>query len=257
MDKNKISFKKYLIYLKILKIKIEIFTPKNTIEFVIAHYNESFEYLKYLPKNQIITIYYKGDKKVLLPKNNLNIKLVQLENIGKEYHSYLIHIINNYENLTKINFFFSASFIELKDRTRNFTKIYKKISSFNIKKYNGLYTSEDKYFLFKKEKNKALNPKFRIFNHITSKNTQHKIIQSDKFPLDNFFFTYFRDKKLDKIIKSLNGIFATNKENIISVDKKVFQAIVSEYKIPNKDYESGHYLERLYPSIFKLNEKEN
>ena len=31
MDKNKISFKKYLIYLKILKIKIEIFTPKNTI----------------------------------------------------------------------------------------------------------------------------------------------------------------------------------------------------------------------------------
>jgi hypothetical protein len=68
-----ISYNKFLFYLKILKIKIEIFKPKNTIEFIISHYNESFEYLKYLPKNQIITIYHKGDKKVLLPKNNLNI----------------------------------------------------------------------------------------------------------------------------------------------------------------------------------------
>ena len=252
-----ISYNKYLLYLKILKIKIEIFIPKNTIEFIIAHYNESFEYLKYLPKNQIITIYYKGDKKASLPKINLNIKLIQLENIGKEYHSYLTHIINNYENLTKINFFLSASFLKLKDRTRNFTKIYKKISSFNRDKFNGLYTSEDKYFLFKNEKNKHLNPKFRILNHITSQNKKYEIIQSNKFPLDNFFFTYFKDKKLDKNIKSLNGIFATNKENIISVDKEVFKSIISEYKIPNKDYESGHYLERLYPSIFKLNENKN
>lgn len=252
-----ISYNKYLLYLKILKIKIEIFIPKNTIEFIIAHYNESFEYLKYLPKNQIITIYYKGDKKASLPKINLNIKLIQLENIGKEYHSYLTHIINNYENLTKINFFLTASFLKLKDRTRNFTKIYKKISSFNRDKFNGLYTSEDKYFLFKNEKNKHLNPKFRILNHITSQNKKHEIIQSNKFPLDDFFFTYFKDKKLDKNIKSLNGIFATNKENIISVDKEVFKSIISEYKIPNKDYESGHYLERLYPSIFKLNENKN
>ena len=58
---------------------------------------------------------------------------MKLENIGKEYHSYLTHIINNYENLSKINFFFSASFMKLKERTRNFTKIYKKISSLGKK----------------------------------------------------------------------------------------------------------------------------
>jgi len=250
-----ISYNKYLLYLKFLKLKIEIFKPKNTIEFIISHYNESFEYLKYLPKNQIITIYYKGEKKLSLPKNNLNIKLIELENIGKEYHSYLVHIINNYNNLTKINFFLSASFIKIKARTRNFTKIYEKISSFNLKKYNGLYTSEDEYFLFKREKNKVLNPKYRIFNHITSQNVQYKIIQSNKFPLDNFFFTYFKDKKLDKILKSLNGIFATNRENITSINKEVYKSIIKEYKIPHMDYESGHYLERLYPSIFRLNEK--
>ena len=65
----------------------------------------SHEYLKYLPKNQIITIYYKGEKKLSLPKNNLNIKLIELENIGKEYHSYIVHIINNYNN-----FFFDISY---------------------------------------------------------------------------------------------------------------------------------------------------
>ena len=83
-----LSYNKYLFYLKYLKFKIETFVPKNTIEFIIAHYNESFEYLKYLPKNQIITIYYKGYENLIIPKLGLNIKIVKLENIGKEYHSF-------------------------------------------------------------------------------------------------------------------------------------------------------------------------
>ena len=191
MNRNKISFKKYLIYLKILKNKINLFLSKNTIEFIISHYNEDFEYLDYLPENQIITIYYKGNKNIALPKKNLNIKIIYLKNIGKEYHTYLTHIINRYENLSKINFFISASFINLKDRTRNFTKIYKKISKIKKEKFKGLYTSEDKFFLFKKEKEKLLDPKMRIFNHTTSQKIMHNMIPSEIFPLDNFFATYF------------------------------------------------------------------
>jgi hypothetical protein len=256
MNRNKLSFKKYLIYLKILKFKINLFIPKNTIEFIISHYNEDFKYLDYLPENQIITIYYKGNKSVIeLPKKNLNINIIYLKNIGKEYHTYLTHIINRYENLSKINFFISASFINLKDRTRNFTKIYNKISKIKKEKFNGLYTSEDKFFLFKKEKEKLLDPKMRIFNHTTSQKIMHNMIPSEIFPLDNFFATYFKDKKLDKYITSLNGIFAANKENITSIDKEIYKSIIKEYKIPQRDYESGHYLERLYPSIFRLNEK--
>ena len=87
-----LSYNKYLFYLKYLKFKIETFVPKNTIEFIIAHYNESFEYLKYLPKNQIITIYYKGDKNLILPK--LFVKYQNCE--IRKYRKRISLIFNSY-----------------------------------------------------------------------------------------------------------------------------------------------------------------
>ena len=62
-----ISYKKYLYYLKLLKFKINLLIPNNSIEFIISHYNENFDYLKFLPLNQKITIYIKGSPKIILP----------------------------------------------------------------------------------------------------------------------------------------------------------------------------------------------
>lgn len=256
MHKN-ISYKKYLYYLKLLKLKINFLIPNNSIEFIISHYNENFDYLNFLPSNQKITIYIKGGSKIILPNiKHSNIEFINLENIGKEYHTYLFHIIKNYYNLNKINFFLSASFLGIKDRTRNFTKIYKKVASLNQKKFNGLYTSDDKFFLFKYDKKKFLDPKMRIFEHTTSKGIKHKMIESKIYPLENYFNYHFKNKILDKEIKSLNGIFATNKENIKSINLSIYKNIIKEYTIPGKDYESGHYLERIYPSIFKLDNED-
>ena len=92
----------------------------------------------------------------------------------------------------------------------------------------------------------------RIYEHITSQNVKHKMILSKIYPLENYFYYYFKNKKLDKFIRSLNGIFATDKENILSIKKEIYKNIIEEYKIIDRDYESGHYLERLYPSIFRL-----
>ena len=78
------------------------------------------------------------------------------------------------------------------------------------------------------------------------------MIESKIYPLENYFDYYFKNKTLDKEIKSLNGIFATDKDNIKSIDLSIYKNIIKEYTIPGKDYESGHYLERIYPSIFKL-----
>ncbi|WP_440634171.1 DUF3431 domain-containing protein [Candidatus Pelagibacter sp. HIMB1485] len=252
MFKN-ISFNKYLWYLNFLKLKTKYLISSNSIEFIISHFNEDFDYLNYLPSNQKITIYLKGNPNLKLPKNNLNIKIVRLNNIGKEYHSYIYHIIKNYNQLSNINFFFSASFLNLKNRTRNFAKVYKKVSSIFKKKFKGVYTSEDKYFLFKFDKLKILEPHFRIFEHETSNKIKHKLIESKIYPLEKYFFHYFKNKKLEKNIRSLNGIFAVNKENIYSIDIAIYKTIIKEYNVLNKDYESGHYLERLYPSIFNLN----
>jgi len=61
-------------------------------EIVVARYNENLSWLKKLPKDIIITVYNKGN-------DDINIPSIKLPNIGRESHTYLYHIIKNYNNL--------------------------------------------------------------------------------------------------------------------------------------------------------------
>ena len=82
------------------------------VELVIARYNEDISWLSKV-KNMKITIYNKGE-------DNINKKSIKLPNIGRESHTYLTHIIDNYDNLADITifsqgdpFFHSPDFINL------------------------------------------------------------------------------------------------------------------------------------------------
>jgi hypothetical protein len=63
-------------------------------EIVIARYNENLDWLKKIKKSKDIkiTVYNKG-------KDDINVPFIKLPNIGRESHTYLYHIINNYNNL--------------------------------------------------------------------------------------------------------------------------------------------------------------
>jgi len=82
------------------------------IELVIARYNEDISWLNKI-KNKKITIYNKG-------KDDINKESIKLPNIGRESHTYLTHIIRNYNNLADITifsqgdpFFHSPDFLKL------------------------------------------------------------------------------------------------------------------------------------------------
>ena len=86
---------------------------KGKVEMVIARYNEDLGWLKDVPKNIKITIYNKGEDDISYP-------YIRLPNIGRESHTYLYHIINNYDNLAERtifcqgdSIFHSPDFIEL------------------------------------------------------------------------------------------------------------------------------------------------
>jgi len=61
-------------------------------ELVIARYNEDLSWLKKLPKSIKITIYNKGNDDIEYP-------FIKLPNVGRESHTYLYHIIENYDKL--------------------------------------------------------------------------------------------------------------------------------------------------------------
>ena len=62
------------------------------IDLVVARYNEDVNWLKKVPKNINIILYNKG-------KDDIQFKFIKLDNIGRESHTYLYHIINNYDKL--------------------------------------------------------------------------------------------------------------------------------------------------------------
>lgn len=82
-------------------------------EIVIARYNENLNWLKLLDPNIKITIYNKG-------KSDIEYSSIALPNVGRESHTYLYHLVNNYDNLADItifcqgdSIFHSPDFIEL------------------------------------------------------------------------------------------------------------------------------------------------
>ena len=83
---------------------MDVFNRRNlAFEVVIARYNEKvdwivkeFPWILEEPSNKAITVYNKGIDNLSLP---VNIKIVDLPNIGRETHSYFYHIINNFDNL--------------------------------------------------------------------------------------------------------------------------------------------------------------
>lgn len=81
-------------------------------ELILARYNEDISWIDKVDVEKI-TIYNKGE-------DNLKYKYIKLPNIGRESHTYLYHIIENYDNLTELTifsqgdpFFHSPHFLKL------------------------------------------------------------------------------------------------------------------------------------------------
>ena len=69
-------------------------------EIVVAHYNEKLDWLE--PKADHAHVYHKGE----LQSPSLGVYAWdKLPNVGRESHTYLYHIINNYENLADVTVF--------------------------------------------------------------------------------------------------------------------------------------------------------
>jgi len=75
---------------------------KKKNQIVVARYNENLEWLS--PFKDIVIVYNKG--KYCSSLNKFNV--LSLPNIGRESHTYLYHIINNYHNLPDRIIFFQG-----------------------------------------------------------------------------------------------------------------------------------------------------
>ena len=79
------------------------------LEIVVTRYNEQVEWLNNDPFNKYpVTIYNKGNNMNIHFSSNIK-KVINLPNKGLDVHSFIYHIIHNYDNLSNITAFFQAS----------------------------------------------------------------------------------------------------------------------------------------------------
>ena len=80
----------------------------NNVEIIIARFNEDLSWTQEVPFNLFqYIVYNKGNNENFI-KTNIK-QIINIENIGKCDHTYLYHIIENYNNLTNITVFFPGS----------------------------------------------------------------------------------------------------------------------------------------------------
>ena len=215
---------------------------KKKIIGVISRYNEDLNWINEYPFNQINYIVYNKGINHNFNKKNI-IKIVDLKNVGRCDHTYLYHIINNYDNLDDITIFLPGSLdminkkifaVDLINKileynkgvilTQKFIKIFNKnLYNFEVNNYNATYG-----------KNKELNP-------------EKKIYKSTIRPFGKWYEDKFKNFNIEYTMQF--GIFSVDKKDILQFNKEYYNKFLIDVS-NSSNPEAGHYIEKSWVSIF-------
>jgi hypothetical protein len=215
----------------------------SNVEIIVARYNEDLKWMLESPFNEYqYTIYNKGLNNNF-NKNNVK-KIINLPNIGRCDHTYLYHIIENYNSLSNITVFFPGSI-------DNPGKIEKAKSILNIIKNNNYEKAG-----FVGHYNKNILNKFESFcidYHPASDsrnyhlNRETKLKKSILRPFNKWYLYHFGN--LNVKFYSYNGIFSIHKNDIIQHDISRYKKLIYGLSL-HSNPEVGHYCERAWGAIF-------
>jgi hypothetical protein len=216
---------------------------KSGIEIVISRYNESLNWANLYPfKKHRIVCYNKGSNDNFNLTNE-NVDIIHLKNVGKCDHTYLYHIVENYDNLPDVIVFLPGSThmnYKIGKAKRILQELDKRLQSvFICTYYNDV--KKDLY-------------NFKLDSHKTSNRenyTENPDIRMEKSkirPYGKWFESKFGD---DLVIHHVSfwGIMAVSREHILQRPKSFYQDLLSEVD-SSVSPEVGHYLERSWEAVF-------
>ena len=220
----------------------ENFESNDTIELVISRYNEDLEWLKKdIFEHFSIVIYNKGNNtNFYKPKN---VKIITLENVGVCNHTYLYHIINNYDKLSNVTIFLPGSCMDNHKKEKTLQTIKKTKETNNS------------VFLVSYYNNSVLNTlyDFIMDTYQVANPSNYELNKSNKLkpcsirPFGKWYETLFPDINIHHV--NYQSIFSVSREHILNRSKESYQNIIN-YVNSDKNEESSHYIERAFLAIF-------
>jgi hypothetical protein len=213
------------------------------IILIIARYNEDLEWLKEQPFNKYdVIIYNKGDNDNFYKSPKIK-KIINLKNVGREPHTYLYHIITNYNNLNNINIFIPGSV----DHDQK--KIY------TINTINEIEKQKKAIFLTTKldEDLKVIYNNWQIDYWESSNINNKKVNLGNELKLAQYRpFNIWFEKNFDDLLTyetSNWGIFSMSRNDIIKNDIKHYNKFLIQLDY-HHNLEVVHYIERCWHAIF-------
>ena len=214
----------------------------NNIDLVIAYYKEDLDWLEdYKNINfKNIYIYNKGPQEI--PNINRSFIEIKLPNVGREGHTYLYHIITNYNNLSNITIFTTGS-VSIPKKTQQLKIIINKTIETSNTVFWAPYIDtniRDAHYNFTLEEYNS--------THINNIHSNNKLLLlSDIRPFGVWYDTFFQNVIINRI--NYLGIFSVSKQHILQHELSYYIKLINQF--PNHfNPEVGHYFERSWIAIF-------
>lgn len=217
---------------------------QKSVEIVISRYNEDLNWLKEEPFNNYtnITIYNKGKNSDFFHKPGT--KIINLENVGRCDHTYLYHVITQYDNLKDITIFLpgSADMGIKMDHTKNlFNEIEKNNQAVFANARTFSNPLKEIYADFQMDEWKASD------SRNTSINSESKLEPSKHRPYGIWYDYYLGAEPVYSL--AFYGIFSVAKEDIKQHPKSYYENLIKDLS-NSSNPEVGHYFERSWVAIF-------
>ena len=216
------------------------------ISVVFSRYNEDMSYIENVSifSNFKIIIYNKGNKP--LPTSLLqkpNVQVIPLPNVGCECHTYLYHIIQNYDHLDDIILFLPGSCYAHPTK-------WKKTCTLLFFLMNRTRST----FLCAPEKPPQVIWNFTISEYGFSSHENREVYSSDKLnpsPIRPFgkWYEHIFGKDFPLAPITYNGIFAVQREHIHHRSVDFYKNLI-QYVNRDIQNECVHYMERSWLAIF-------
>lgn len=203
---------------------------------VVSRYNEDVGWTREFDRK---IIYNKGDRNTI-PKD-LQDYVIDLPNVGREVHTYLHHIIENYDNLDPLTIFVQGGY---KDHYKNIPpERFKQLFS-NVK--SGYSTN-----FFNTE---TWGDSRRAYNFNLSFWGGRDLGNRDlKYGM--WFERVFSERYIDSPFAYAWSIFSVDKEHIQRRPNDFYKALIKHVDYHNSPQEA-HFMERSWLQLFKIEVKQ-
>lgn len=213
------------------RMRTQTVPPTMAYEFVIAHHKENLDWLA--PVADYCHVYDKGHEAARKPSFHV-MKWEELPNVGREAHTYLHHIIWNYEHLANITVFLQG---QLTDHAPDFC----------------FQTPMEFLERAKKGVRCIVKGKYSDWGRIPHVGKWKKawdsgLMRHANRSVGQFYHMAFRRAPPTSVDVCLAGCFSATRRCLLQHPKEFYQRMISTLS-DHSDPEEVHYIERLWFTI--------